>query len=889
MTDRQTPATTASRRRISAALGAVAGVLLAVSAFLPYWQARLFAPQYREGLTMTMYLHKLTGDIQEIDILNHYVGVAKLGSLAVWERRLALPGLAVLVALCLLAFRKVPPLPAWLKVLPVAAFPLIFMADMKFWMHQASTDLDPMAPLKLKPFVIPLFGTGKVGQFRSELGPGLGFILALVAVALLLEALWLSREAGLPGAPATAGTAGLPARQDRGRGKLAGLVLLLLVWGAAAGRAEPLQPLLDAAAPGSVVELAGGRFEGPAVIDKRLTLRGRGAVIDARGSGTVLTVKAPGVLLEGLTLRRSGASLLEEDAGLTVIAASVTARGLLLEDVLFGVFASNAPGFVLEDSRLAGKPLDVGRRGDLIRIWNCDRVRLSRNRVTGGRDMVLWFSTGSVVEGNVATQGRYGLHFMHTDGARVVGNEFRDNSVGLYVMYSKDLQIVDNLFERHRGPSGSGLGLKESDLIDARGNVFRDNRQGIFVDQSPVVEENANAFRGNLFAYNDVALALMPGVRGNVFEGNAFEDNLQQVSVRGGGVPSGNDWTGNYWSDYAGYGRGERGHAPYRAERVVERLADARPLARFFLYTPAAQAIELAARTFPLFKPKPLVTDPSPLLRAPRRDAGPRPEPALAALWMPASLLSASALAVGWSRRRRRPILSARAALPEAAPAVWAAGVAKAYGDRKLLRDLSFSAAPGECLVLWGSNGAGKSTLMRCLLGLESFAGKILVGGVDVSREGPRARERVGYLSQEFAGYDWTVRRSMEFVCEVRGCDPGGIGPALERCGLAGEEEKLVPALSGGMKQKLALAQALVADPDILLLDEPCSSLDLKSRRELTAILVGLKGTRTLVMTSHHLDEVAALADRVLWLDEAGPARLLKAGQFLEEIDGEGA
>ncbi|MBI3287960.1 MAG: ATP-binding cassette domain-containing protein, partial [Elusimicrobia bacterium] len=340
------------------------------------------------------------------------------------------------------------------------------------------------------------------------------------------------------------------------------------------------------------------------------------------------------------------------------------------------------------------------------------------------------------------------------------------------------------------------------------------------------------------------------------------------------------------WSDYAGYGRGERGAVPYRAERLMERLADARPLTRWFLYTPAAQAVELSVRAFPLFKPKPLFVDESPLIRAPRREAPPSPpaRPVLASIWMPFGLLSFYAAAVALAGRRRGSRAASRVPLPESQPTILAAGLSKAYGGRVLFSGLSFSAMPGECLVLWGSNGAGKTTLMRCLLGIESCAGRLTVAGVDAVKDGAKARERIGYLAQEFAGYDWPVRASMEFVCEVRGADPRCVGPLLALCGLAGHEDKPVPALSGGMKQKLALAQALIGDTVILLLDEPCSSLDLKSRRELVAVLAKLKGTRTIVMTSHHVEEVAALADRVLWLEENAPARVVRPQAFAAEV-----
>ncbi|MDE2293595.1 MAG: ATP-binding cassette domain-containing protein, partial [Elusimicrobia bacterium] len=124
-------------------------------------------------------------------------------------------------------------------------------------------------------------------------------------------------------------------------------------------------------------------------------------------------------------------------------------------------------------------------------------------------------------------------------------------------------------------------------------------------------------------------------------------------------------------------------------------------------------------------------------------------------------------------------------------------------------------------------------------------------------------------------GYDWSVREAMEFVCAARGVDAGRISDVLKSCGLEGEERKPVPALSGGLKQRLALAQALVGDPPVLVLDEPCSSLDLKSRREFLGLLGRLKARKTVLLTSHRLEEAELLADRVV---------LMSAGQEPREV-----
>lgn len=866
-----------SRRRLPTALGWVAAALLGASVFLPYWQARLFAPQYRNGLTMTMYADKVVGDIQEIDQLNHYIGVPKLGSLARFERMASIPGMLLLIGLCLAAFRNTGPVPSWAKVAAVASFPVVFVADMAFWMRYASTHLDPMAPLKLKPFRIPILGTGKVAQFHSVLWPQSGFYLALAAALLMLLAWWLSRE-------------------KRGVARTIPACFLIAACAASARADGGLQSRLDAAPAGSVVELAPGVYEGGLVIRKPLTLRSSGgAVIDGRGRGTVLTIKAPRVVLEGVTLKGSGESLLFEDAGVRVEAASATIRHCVLEDVLFGLFLVHGPAALLEDSVLRGKRLDMGRRGDLVRAWNSDGTVVRRNRLEGGRDMVLWFSTGSVVENNIVAGGRYGLHFMYTNNARVSGNRFSDNSVGFYSMYSRQVLVDHNVFERHRGPSGAALGLKESDVVTVTGNAFIGNRQGVYIDQSPLVAENANVFERNVFAHNDIGLSILPGVKGNVFVDNSFDDNLQQVSLRGGGGLAGNVWSrggrGNYWSDYAGYGLAGSvtGRMPYRLENVWENLMDRRPSTRFFLFTPAAQAVELVGRAFPVFRPRTIFTDPFPLLKPPVQPPPAAPQPVLASLRLPVGLLGLSGFSAAWLGRRRRSagVPGAGTQAAGAGLAVAARDVSKSFGSRVILNRLNLSLERGRSLVLWGANGAGKSTFIKCLLGLHDFDGELAVFGRDARHEGHLARRHIGYLSQEFAGYDWTVRQAMEFICSVRGADVEAVTPTLASCGLRAEEDKDVLALSGGMKQKLALAQALIADPDILVLDEPCSNLDLKSRRDFLSLLKELKGSRTLIITSHRVEEVKFLADRVLWLEEGCPARALGPEAFLASVAAE--
>lgn len=199
----------------------------------------------------------------------------------------------------------------------------------------------------------------------------------------------------------------------------------------------------------------------------------------------------------------------------------------------------------------------------------------------------------------------------------------------------------------------------------------------------------------------------------------------------------------------------------------------------------------------------------------------------------------------------------------------------KRYGAVTVVDDVSFEVAPGEAVALWGPNGAGKSTIMRCLLGATPFEGSIAIGGNDVPRRGKAARSLVGYVPQHLAFYDdLSVGETIALSSRLRRADIERGRQVLGEMGLAEQWTKRVGALSGGMKQRLGIALALIADPPVLMLDEPTSSLDVAARESVLEVFEGLRDERrAVVLTSHHLDEVGMLADRVIAM-EAGAVRL---------------
>ncbi|MBV6509464.1 MAG: hypothetical protein JJLCMIEE_02555 [Acidimicrobiales bacterium] len=177
----------------------VAALVLGISILFPYWQLKLEAPQFPDGLDVNAYVNRLEGDVQELEGLNHYVGIPSFDSGAVLERSVSVAGILVLAGLLLAALYIHS---RWVLVLalPALVFPFFFMADMQYWLWNYGHSLDPVAPLSsaVGEFTPPLFGPGEIAQFDTLAWPGPGLILALAAAILTGIGLWYHRKAYKP-------------------------------------------------------------------------------------------------------------------------------------------------------------------------------------------------------------------------------------------------------------------------------------------------------------------------------------------------------------------------------------------------------------------------------------------------------------------------------------------------------------------------------------------------------------------------------------------------------------------------------------------------------------------------------------------------------------------
>ena len=190
---------TARRYRLPTMLLAAAAVLLLVSMFLPYWQMTLQAPQYPGGLRVQVYINHMTGDVAEIDGLNHYIGMRPLEEAAQLERSVSVAAITILILLVLAAI-FVHTRWAALLALPAVLMPFLFLADIYFWMRDFGLNLDPTAPLSssIDPFVPPILGEGFVGQFVTIASFQIGLWLAFLAGALVIVGLYYHRKAYKP-------------------------------------------------------------------------------------------------------------------------------------------------------------------------------------------------------------------------------------------------------------------------------------------------------------------------------------------------------------------------------------------------------------------------------------------------------------------------------------------------------------------------------------------------------------------------------------------------------------------------------------------------------------------------------------------------------------------
>lgn len=222
-------------------------------------------------------------------------------------------------------------------------------------------------------------------------------------------------------------------------------------------------------------------------------------------------------------------------------------------------------------------------------------------------------------------------------------------------------------------------------------------------------------------------------------------------------------------------------------------------------------------------------------------------------------------------------------------------GLSKYYGDFIAVEDVSFRIPRGEIVAFLGPNGAGKSTTMKILTGyVAPSEGRALIAGHDMSNDRLAGAERLGYLPENGPLYpDMTPRSLLEFFADARGMTRSRkrerIDAVVKQCELGSVIGKAIGKLSKGYRQRVGMAQVLLHEPDVLILDEPTSGLDPNQIREMRDTIRRLGQQKTILLSTHILQEVEALADRVILISEGRlrfdgtPADLRHDGRGLDE------
>ncbi|UCB54040.1 MAG: nitrous oxide reductase family maturation protein NosD [Thiotrichales bacterium] len=378
---------------------------------------------------------------------------------------------------------------------------------------------------------------------------------------------------------------------------------------------QPLQPLIDDAEEGAVLLLEAGTYAGPVVIDKPLTLDGQGiATIDAGGKGSVIVLDTDGAIVRNLHLTNSGESHNDIDSGVQVRGRFNVVSDNIIDNCLFGVDLQQSEHNIVRRNTISSKPFELGTRGDAIRLWYSFENKVTDNKITDSRDMVVWYSANNTIARNTSSDSRYSLHFMYSRYNLVEANHYYNNTVGVFLMYSDGVVLKNNYIAHASGSTGVGIGFKETSDVTVEGNKILYCATGLYIDVSPFQPDTINTFTNNLIAYNGIGIRFLNDWAGNEFRVNRLIDNLTQVAVSSGKTANRNLWEGNHWSDYEGFDEDADGvgDTAYELYVYADRLWQDVPYAQFFKGSPVLEVMDFLERLAPFTEPRILVRDERP-------------------------------------------------------------------------------------------------------------------------------------------------------------------------------------------------------------------------------------------------------------------------------------
>jgi nitrous oxidase accessory protein len=506
------------RRGALVGLGVVATLLVAAGWLLPLWQATLHAPQYPGGLVTIAYGWQVTGDLDEINALNHYVGLGVFDASDVPEMRLWPFALAVAFAAVVVALAVRRGWPRRLALAYLWGLPVGVLAATQYRLHEFGQDVEPGAAFRMDPFTPWVVGRTTVWNFETWAWPGLG-LLALVAAAAVVtfgpRLLGRGRRGARPAAPDDGGDTGA----DLGRPTAVALLVAALALpgvtvlagpaaasdqdhaqhdhaqhdhgapdpggvGVGDGLVQPtvgpdhhpamspvvehppagdLAALLDAVEPGGTLDLPPGTYAGPVVIDRPVTIEGEGLpIVQGDGTGSVVTVRADGTELRGLVVRGSGRGPNGNPAAVRIEADDVTVEGVVVEDSYMGLAVDSAAS-----------------------------VKLIGNHVHGRADAPI-VDDGHAVEHEADDEPDGSGHGAHDHGGHDDG---APDGHGAHDHHAAASPGVGG-----DGPRGDGIWLHDVDHVLVRDNHVMGVRDGVYVSFGSSALIDSNHLHGSRYA-----------------------------------------------------------------------------------------------------------------------------------------------------------------------------------------------------------------------------------------------------------------------------------------------------------------------------------------------------------------------------------------------------
>ena len=380
----------------------------------------------------------------------------------------------------------------------------------------------------------------------------------------------------------------------------------------------PLQPLVDKLKKGDVLVIPPGTYAGPVIVDQPVTLDGQGKVtIDSGGKGSVIVLDTDGAVIKNLHLTNSGSHHNDLDSGVQVRGDFNVVKDNIIDNCLFGVDLQKSKNNIVKRNTISSKDEELGMRGDSIRLWYSFNNKIIDNTMNDVRDMVVWYSRNNIIHHNISHRGRYALHFMYSQYNDVQYNEYYNNSVGIFLMYSDGVVIKNNIISHATGPSGVGIGFKETSDIKVENNQILFSSTGLSIDVSPYQPGTTNYFPNNLIAFNGIGVRFLADWKDNIFKNNYFKANITQVIVSGGKTANRNEWDGNFWDDYEGFDEDNNGigDTSYDLYAYSDRLWQDVEGAQFYKGSAVLELIDFLEKLAPFSEPDLILRDKKPLMK----------------------------------------------------------------------------------------------------------------------------------------------------------------------------------------------------------------------------------------------------------------------------------